>query len=101
METCKVNAWARERAWLTTDLLGDRKTFPSGMKALGNYIHSKGLKFGLYGDPGTKTCAGRPGNQGHEDQDAQSYASWGCDYLKYDSCYASHSYQLHAYMVSL
>ncbi len=60
--------------------------FPSGMKALGDYIHSKNLKFGIYSDVGAKTCGGRPGSRGHEYQDAQTYASWGVDYLKYDWC---------------
>lgn len=64
----------------------DPKRFPSGMKALGDYIHSKGLKFGIYSDVGTKTCGGRPGSRGHEYQDAMTYASWGVDYLKYDWC---------------
>ncbi|XP_065840339.1 uncharacterized protein [Oscarella lobularis] len=79
------------------NLQGDKTTFPSGMKALGDYIHSKGLKYGLYGDPGTHTCQGRPGNEGHETRDAATFASWGCDYLKYDACYATATYQLHAY----
>jgi alpha-galactosidase len=60
--------------------------FPSGMKALGDYIHSLGLKFGIYSDAGWKTCAGRPGSRGYEYQDALSYAEWGVDYLKYDWC---------------
>jgi alpha-galactosidase len=60
--------------------------FPSGMKALGDYIHSKGLKFGIYSDVGAKTCGGKPGSRGHEYQDAQTYAGWGVDYLKYDWC---------------
>lgn len=60
--------------------------FPSGMKALGDYIHSKGLKFGIYSDVGAKTCGGKPGSRGHEYQDALTYASWGVDYLKYDWC---------------
>lgn len=60
--------------------------FPSGMKALGDYIHSKGLKFGIYSDVGAKTCGGKPGSRGHEYQDAQTYANWGVDYLKYDWC---------------
>ncbi len=64
----------------------DRQRFPSGLKALGDYIHSKGLKFGIYSDAGTKTCGGRPGSQGHEYQDAIQYARWGVDYLKYDWC---------------
>ncbi|MBN1927257.1 MAG: glycoside hydrolase family 27 protein, partial [Prolixibacteraceae bacterium] len=61
--------------------------FPSGMKALADYIHSKGLKLGIYSDAGWKTCGGRPGSRGHEYQDAMQYAKWGIDYLKYDWCY--------------
>ena len=64
----------------------DRTRFPSGIKALADYVHSKGLKFGIYSDAGTKTCGGRPGSQGHEYQDALQYARWGVDYLKYDWC---------------
>jgi alpha-galactosidase len=60
-------------------------TFPD-MKALGDYIHSKGLKFGLYSGPGPVTCAGAEASYGHEEQDAQMFASWGVDYLKYDLC---------------
>ncbi|CAF0819373.1 unnamed protein product [Didymodactylos carnosus] len=68
----------------------DPKTFPSGMKALADYVHSKNLKFGLYSDSGNQTCAGRPGSLGFETQDAETYASWGVDYLKYDNCYSEH-----------
>ncbi len=64
----------------------DAKRFPSGMKALGDYIHSKGLKFGIYSDAGCETCGGRLGSLGHEYQDALQYARWGVDYLKYDWC---------------
>jgi alpha-galactosidase len=64
----------------------DKRTFPSGMKALADYIHSKGLKFGLYSDAGTLTCGLRPGSLGYEDIDAKVYAEWGVDYLKYDNC---------------
>ncbi len=64
----------------------DKVRFPSGMKALADYIHSKGLKFGIYSDAGTKTCGGKPGSRGFEYQDALTYASWGVDYLKYDWC---------------
>ena len=59
--------------------------FPD-MKALGDYVHSKGLKFGIYSSPGPKTCAGYEGSYGHEEQDAITYASWGVDFLKYDLC---------------
>jgi alpha-galactosidase len=67
-------------------LYGDPEKFPGGMKALGDYIHSKGLKFGIYNCAGSKTCGGYPGSRGHEYMDAQSYADWGVDYLKYDWC---------------
>lgn len=64
----------------------DPEKFPSGMKALADYVHSKGLKIGLYSDAGRSTCGGRPGSFGHEYQDALQYAKWGIDYLKYDWC---------------
>ena len=67
-------------------IIPDPDRFPSGMKALADYVHSKGLKFGLYSCAGTKTCAGRPGSHGFETQDARQYAEWGVDYLKYDWC---------------
>jgi alpha-galactosidase len=67
-------------------IVPDAKRFPSGMKALADYVHSKGLKFGLYSDAGTKTCQGRPGSLGYEAEDARQYAEWGVDYLKYDWC---------------
>ena len=59
--------------------------FPD-MKALADYVHSRGLKLGIYSSPGPKTCAGYPGSYGHEQQDAETYAKWGIDYLKYDLC---------------
>lgn len=64
----------------------DSEKFPGGMKALADYIHDKGLKFGIYSDAGCQTCAGEPGSLGHEYQDALTYAKWGVDYLKYDWC---------------
>ncbi|MGC2059236.1 MAG: glycoside hydrolase family 27 protein [Candidatus Sulfotelmatobacter sp.] len=68
------------------NIVADPQRFPHGMKAAGDYIHSLGLKFGVYSDAGSKTCAGRPGGLGHEYQDALQYAAWGVDYLKYDWC---------------
>nr|WP_245670087.1 ricin-type beta-trefoil lectin domain protein [Micromonospora mirobrigensis] len=75
------------------NLQGDPGRFPSGMKALGDYLHSLGLKFGLYQVPLDKTCAqyfnsypGATGSQGHEAQDARQFAAWGVDFLKYDWC---------------
>ena len=64
----------------------DPRAFPSGMKALADYVHGKGLKLGIYSDAGNTTCAGRPGSRGHEYQDALTYARWGIDYVKYDWC---------------
>jgi alpha-galactosidase len=66
-------------------VLHSNERFPD-MKALGDYIHSKGLKFGIYSSPGAKTCAGYEGSLGHEVQDAKLYAEWGVDFLKYDLC---------------
>jgi alpha-galactosidase len=68
------------------NIVVDPQRFPHGMKAVGDYIHSLGLKFGVYSDAGSQTCAKRPGGLGHEYQDAIQYAAWGVDYLKYDWC---------------
>jgi alpha-galactosidase len=73
------------------NIIPDAKRFPTGMKALADYVHAKGLKFGLYSDAGTGTCQNRPGGRGYEFQDARQYAAWGVDYLKYDWC--NHSTQ--------
>jgi alpha-galactosidase len=70
----------------SANIVVDPQRFPSGMKAVADYVHSLGLKFGIYSDAGSKTCAGRPGGLGHEYQDAVQYAAWGVDYLKYDWC---------------
>jgi len=67
-------------------IVADPTRFPSGMKALADYVHGKGLKLGLYTDAGTGTCEKRPGSLNHEDQDAKTYASWGIDYVKIDWC---------------
>ena len=67
-------------------LYGDPVHFPSGMKALGEYIHSKGLKFGIYSSAGMHTCENRPASLYKEEIDAQDFADWGVDYLKYDNC---------------
>jgi alpha-galactosidase len=66
--------------------------FPD-MKALADYVHSKGLKLGIYSGPGPRTCAGYPGSYGHEEQDAKTFAAWGVDYLKYDWCSARNIYK--------
>ncbi|HXB26593.1 MAG TPA: glycoside hydrolase family 27 protein [Gemmatimonadaceae bacterium] len=76
----------------------DPDRFPSGMKALADYVHSKGLKLGIYSDAGSKTCAKRPGSRGYENQDAETYARWGIDYLKYDWCNTDSLNAVGAYM---
>lgn len=68
------------------------RKFPD-MKALAGYVHSKGLKVGIYSSPGQQTCAGYEGSYGHEEQDAKQYAAWGIDYLKYDWCEARSEYK--------
>lgn len=70
-------------------LVADSARFPHGIKALADYVHAKGLKFGIYTDAGTKTCQGRPGTYNHEEQDARTFAAWGVDYVKEDWCNAS------------
>ena len=71
------------------NIVPDPKNFPDGIKPVADYVHSLGLKFGIYSDAGSKTCAGRPGGLGHEYQDAIKYAAWGVDYLKYDWCHTT------------
>jgi len=68
------------------NILADPVRFPNGIKKLADYIHSRGLKFGIYSCAGSKTCQNRPGSRGYQFQDARTYASWGVDYLKYDWC---------------
>ncbi|MFT3907048.1 MAG: glycoside hydrolase family 27 protein [Steroidobacteraceae bacterium] len=79
------------------NIQADPQRFPSGMKALADYIHARGLKFGLYSDAGERTCQQRPGSKGHEEQDAKQYAAWGVDYLKYDWCNTAGQSQQEAY----
>jgi len=81
------DCWSTKYRNGTGHLVPDPNKFPKGMKALTDEIHSMGLKFGLYGDAGTQTCAGYPGSQGYEVQDAKTLASWGVDYWKHDNCY--------------
>lgn len=64
----------------------DKIKFPDGLKSVGDYLHERGLKFGLYSSPGATTCAGFPGTLGHEEPDVKTWTSWGFDYLKYDYC---------------
>jgi alpha-galactosidase len=68
------------------NLVADPNKFPHGIKYLADYVHAKGLKLGIYTDAGSRTCAGRPGSLGYEQQDANTFASWDIDYLKVDWC---------------
>ena len=69
-------------------LVADSARFPGGIKPLADYVHSRGLKFGIYTDAGRRTCQGRPGTYGSEEIDARTFAEWGVDYVKEDWCYA-------------
>lgn len=82
------DCWALPQRDHDGNLVPDPVRFPNGIKALADYVHAKGLKFGIYTSAGTKTCheLGFPGGIGHERQDADLFASWGVDYLKYDNC---------------
>jgi alpha-galactosidase len=82
------DCWALPQRDGNGKLVPDPKRFPNGIKAVADYVHSKGLKFGIYTSAGTKTCnkAGFPGALGHEYSDARQFADWGVDYLKYDNC---------------
>ncbi|MGW0532403.1 NPCBM/NEW2 domain-containing protein [Streptomyces sp. NPDC003032] len=82
------DCWALPERDANGKLVPDPKRFPSGIKAVADYVHSKGLKLGIYTSAGTKTCneAGFPGALGHERSDARQFAEWGVDYLKYDNC---------------
>ncbi|XP_074556594.1 alpha-galactosidase 1-like [Curcuma longa] len=81
------DCWAEHDRDSQGYLLADRRTFPSGIKALADYVHSKGLKLGIYSDAGYRTCSSQmPGSLGYEKKDAETFAAWGIDYLKYDNC---------------
>ncbi|KAL9809737.1 Alpha-galactosidase 2 [Arabidopsis thaliana] len=81
------DCWGELKRDSQGSLVAKASTFPSGIKALSDYVHSKGLKLGIYSDAGTLTCSQTmPGSLGHEEQDAKTFASWGIDYLKYDNC---------------
>ena len=84
------DTWEGEKRDANGNITTNKK-FPD-MKALANYVHSKGLKLGIYSSPGPNTCAGYEGSYAHEEQDAKTYAGWGIDYLKYDWCGARNLY---------
>ena len=80
------DTWSMKKRDANGNLVADPVKFPSGMKALADFLHEKGFKLGIYSDAGMTTCGGFPGSWGHEFQDARTWASWGIDYLKYDWC---------------
>lgn len=81
------DCWSeRERDFKTNEIVPSKEKFPNGMKAVGDYIHENGLKFGMYSCAGVRTCANYPGSFGHEFLDARTFARWGVDFLKYDYC---------------
>ncbi|GHP02064.1 hypothetical protein PPROV_000082000 [Pycnococcus provasolii] len=87
------DCWAVRREPETMRIVADPAAFPEGIKPVADYVHGKGLLFGIYTDRGNATCAGRPGSRGFEGLDAATYASWGVDYLKEDSCWADSGHQ--------
>ncbi|CBI35341.3 hypothetical protein VitviT2T_016181 [Vitis vinifera] len=81
------DCWGEKNRDSDGNLVAKHSTFPSGIKALADYVHKKGLKLGIYSDAGTQTCSKTmPGSLGHEEKDAKTFASWEVDYLKYDNC---------------
>lgn len=80
------DCWMEKRDPKTNVIIPFKDKFPKGLKPVADYIHSKGLKFGVYSDTGNHTCEGYPGSWGYEALDAKTYAEWGVDYLKYDYC---------------
>lgn len=83
------DCWSLKERDSNERLVADPEKFPHGMKAVADYVHSKGLKFGMYSCAGNLTCAGYPGSFEHEFIDAETFAEWGVDFLKYDYCYHS------------
>ena len=82
------DCWSeKERDPETGKIVPDKEKFPHGMKYVSDYVHSKGLKFGMYSCAGTRTCADYPGSFDHEYLDAKTFAEYGADFLKYDFCY--------------
>jgi hypothetical protein len=95
------DGWMAKERDTNGNLVGDPVKFPSGMKALGDYIHSKGLKFGIYECRGFLTCMKLPGSFNHEEKDMKTFASWGVDFIKLDGCYAERNGRLSSVELSL
>ena len=86
------DCWSLRERNEKNEIVPDPEKFPHGMKYVSDYIHSKGLKFGMYSCAGTMTCAAYPGSLDHEFIDAKCFAEWGVDFLKYDFCYFCENY---------
>ncbi|XP_062939891.1 alpha-galactosidase A [Cynocephalus volans] len=84
---CIDDCWMAPQRDSKGRLQADPQRFPGGISRLADYVHNKGLKLGIYADVGNKTCAGFPGSFGYYDIDAQTFADWGVDLLKFDGCY--------------
>ena len=95
------DGWMAKERDRAGNLVGDSVKFPHGMKALGDYIHHKGLKFGIYECRGVLTCMKLPGSFNHEEQDMKTFASWGVDYIKLDGCYAERNGRLSSVELAL
>lgn len=89
------DCWSEKQRDENGRLVPDKQKFPNGIKSVADYVHSKGLKFGIYSCAGVLTCAGYPGSFDYEYLDAETFASWGVDYLKYDYCYKPLNQQGH------
>lgn len=91
------DTWSLKQRDANGNLVADPEKFPRGMKALGDFLHERGFKFGIYSCAGQRTCGDYPGSWGHEFQDARTFAAWGVDYLKYDWCNAGDANAKDAY----
>ena len=86
----RQDCWSDTQRSASGELQPNAQQFPNGMKAVADYVHSRGLKIGVYTCIGTQTChGGRPGSYGHYEQDANTLAAWGIDFVKTDKCVAS------------
>ncbi|KAK7503869.1 hypothetical protein BaRGS_00004992 [Batillaria attramentaria] len=83
------DCWPAKKRDANLSLVADPDRFPSGIKALADYVHAKGLKLGIYSDMGSETCGGYPGSKFYMERDAQTFAAWGIDSLKLDGCYST------------
>merc|ERR1719259_618543 len=93
--------WDSKQRDSNNALVPDPDRFPNGVKPIADKLHDMGLKLGIYGDMGTHTCGGYPGSMGYEKIDADTFASWGVDMLKYDGCYSNETHTCGGYPGSM